>query len=115
LVAVVSTKGKGQGRNYRLATEEDMEAFRNTEQALQALTQTPYLWAFNLPWVPDELMNQHNPNIVSRRGSGFGEWGELFNLIVPKTFIGKPTEETEETKKYIEEVGMQVAMEYERK
>jgi len=32
LVAVVTTKGKGQGRNYRLATEEDMEAFRKAEQ-----------------------------------------------------------------------------------
>jgi len=79
LVAVVTTRGKGQGRHYRLATEEDTKAFRKAEQALQALTQTPSPWAFNLPWVPEEPMDQHNPNLVSGRGYGFREWGQLFN------------------------------------
>jgi len=75
----VTTRGKGQGRHYRLATEEDTKAFRKAEQALQALTQTPSPWAFNLPWVPEEPMDQHNPNLVSGRGYGFREWGQLFN------------------------------------
>ncbi|MFA0748445.1 DUF1156 domain-containing protein, partial [Fervidibacter sp.] len=79
LVAVVTTKGKGQGRNYRLATEEDMEAFRKAEKALQNLLQTPSPWAFGLSWVPEEPMDQRNPNIVSGRGYGFREWGQLFN------------------------------------
>jgi adenine-specific DNA methylase len=79
LVAVVTTKGKGQGRNYRLATEEDMEAFRKAEKALQNLLQTPFPWAFGLSWVPEERMDQRNPNIVSGRGYGFREWGQLFN------------------------------------
>jgi putative DNA methylase len=79
LVAVVTTRGKGQGRNYRLATEEDMEAFRKAEKALQNLLQTPSPWAFGLSWVPEEPMDQRNPNIVSGRGYGFREWGQLFN------------------------------------
>jgi len=79
LVAVVTTRGKGQGRNYRLATDEDLEAFLKAEQALQNLMQTPSPWAFGLSWVPDEPMDQHNPNIVSGRGYGFREWGQLFN------------------------------------
>jgi adenine-specific DNA methylase len=79
LVAVVTTRGKGQGRNYRLATHEDLAAFQKAEEALQNLTQTPSPWAFGLSWVPDEPMDQHNPNIVSGRGYGFREWGQLFN------------------------------------
>jgi putative DNA methylase len=58
LVAVVTTKGKGQGRNYRLATEEDMEAFRKAEEALQNLLQTPSPWAFGLSWVPEEKLSK---------------------------------------------------------
>jgi putative DNA methylase len=79
LVAVVTTRGKGQGRNYRLATEEDRAAFRKAEEALQNLLQTPSPWPFGLPWVPEEPMDQRNPNIVSGRGYGFREWGQLFN------------------------------------
>ncbi|MCS3920425.1 DUF1156 domain-containing protein [Fervidibacter sacchari] len=58
LVAVVTTRGKGQGRNYRLATKEDFEAFRKAQQALQNLTQTPSPWAFGLSWVPEEEVEQ---------------------------------------------------------
>jgi putative DNA methylase len=79
LVAVVTTRGRGQGRNYRLATEEDHAAFRRAGAALQALLQTPSPWPFGLPWVPEEPMDQHNPNIVSGRGYGFRQWGQLFN------------------------------------
>ena len=79
LVAVVTTRGRGQGREYRLATEEDLAAFRRAGAALQALLQTPSPWPFGLPWVPEEPMDQHNPNIVSGRGYGFRQWGQLFN------------------------------------
>jgi len=58
LVAVVTTRGKGQGRNYRLATKEDFEAFRKAQQALQNLTETPSPWAFGLSWVPEEEVEQ---------------------------------------------------------
>lgn len=58
LVAVVTTRGRGHGRNYRLATEEDLAAFRKAEQALQNLLQTPSPWAFGLSWVPEEEVEQ---------------------------------------------------------
>ena len=79
LVAVVTTKGKGQGRNYRLATEEDMEAFRKAEQALQNLLQTPSPWAFGLSWVPEEP----SPGTIGQGGNrpsyGLTTWGKFFN------------------------------------
>jgi putative DNA methylase len=79
LVAVVTTRGRGQGRTYRLATNHDHAAFHNAEAALHNLTQTPSPWAFGLSWIPDEPMDQKNPNIVSGRGYGFRQWGQLFN------------------------------------
>jgi adenine-specific DNA methylase len=79
LVAVVTTKGKGQGRNYRLATEEDMEAFRKAEEALQNLLQTPSPWAFGLSWVPEEP----SPGTIGQGGNrpsyGLTTWGKFFN------------------------------------
>jgi putative DNA methylase len=79
LVAVVTTRGRGQGRTYRIATNHDHAAFHNAEAALHNLTQTPSPWAFGLSWVPNEPMDQKNPNIVSGRGYGFRQWGQLFN------------------------------------
>lgn len=79
LVAVVTTRGRGQGRTYRIATPHDHAAFQNAEAALHHLTQTPSPWAFGLSWIPDEPMDQKNPNIVSGRGYGFRQWGQLFN------------------------------------
>jgi len=52
-----------------------MEAFRKAEEALQNLLQTPSPWAFGLSWVPEEPMDQRNPNIVSGRGYGFTRVG----------------------------------------
>jgi putative DNA methylase len=84
LVAVVTTRGKGQGRNYRLATEEDLAAFRNAEEALQNLLQTPSPWAFGLSWVPEEPMDQpKETHRVSGRANSYftrvRQWQHLFN------------------------------------
>ncbi len=79
LVAVVTTRGRGQGRNYRLATEADLAAFRQAEEALQSLTPTPSPWAFNLPWVPEEP----SPGTITaaKPGPNYGltNWGKYFN------------------------------------
>jgi putative DNA methylase len=40
LVAVVTTRGRGQGRTYRIATNHDHAAFHNAEAALQELVRT---------------------------------------------------------------------------
>jgi len=85
LVAVVTTRGRGQGRTYRLATSQDLAAFQNAETTLQELVGAhsraplPSPWAFGLSWIPDEPMDQKNPNIVSGRGYGIRQWGQLFN------------------------------------
>jgi putative DNA methylase len=80
LVAVVTTRGRGHGRNYRLATEEDLAAFRNAEQALQNLLQTPSPWAFGLSWVPEEPSPGTIGQGPSQRPSyGMTTWGKYFN------------------------------------
>ncbi|RLF88959.1 DNA methylase, partial [Thermococci archaeon] len=79
LVAVVTTAGRGRGRNYRIANEKDLEAFRKAEKRLEEIKKQPSPWAFGLSWIPDEPMNQNDPNLVSGRGYGFKRWGELFN------------------------------------
>ncbi len=82
LVAVVTTRGRGQGRDYRLATEADLAAFRKAEEALHALVQTPSPWPFNLPWVPEEP----SPPKETHRAAGsqlilygISQWQHLFN------------------------------------
>jgi putative DNA methylase len=80
LVAVVTTRGKGQGRNYRLATKEDLAAFRNAEEAMQNLLQTPSPWPFGLPWVPEEPSPGTIGQGPSQRPSyGMTTWGKYFN------------------------------------
>jgi len=81
LVAVVTTRGRGQGREYRLATEEDQAAFRKAEEALQNLLQTPSPWPFGLPWVPEEpsrLVGAGQQQSVEA-SYGFLQWGKFFN------------------------------------
>jgi len=80
LVAVVTTRGRGQGREYRLATEEDQAAFRRAGAALQALLQTPSPWPFGLPWVPEEPSPGTIGQGPSQRPSyGMTTWGKFFN------------------------------------
>ena len=82
LVAVVTTRGRGQGRNYRLAAEEDQAAFRRAEAALQELLRTPSPWPFGLPWVPEEPMLPSIGNNFTVSGEypyGIRRWGQLFN------------------------------------
>jgi putative DNA methylase len=79
LVAVVTTRGRGQGRNYRLATKEDLAAFRKAEEALQNLLRTPSPWAFGLSWVPEEPSpGTGQPDLRSGRVMAT-TWGKFFN------------------------------------
>ncbi|MER3398920.1 MAG: hypothetical protein C4316_10435 [Chloroflexota bacterium] len=79
LVALVTTHGKGSGRNYHIARPEDREAFEKAARRLAELQKQPSPWPGGLPWVPEEPMDQDNPNIVSGRGYGIKQWHELFN------------------------------------
>ena len=81
LVAVVTTPGKGRGRNYRLATDQDRAAFQKAEAALHNLVQTPSPWAFGLSWIPDEparLVGAGQQQSVEA-SYGFLQWGKFFN------------------------------------
>jgi putative DNA methylase len=81
LVAVVTTRGRGQGRTYRIATNHDHAAFHNAEAALHNLTQTPSPWAFGLSWIPDEpsrLVGAGQQQSVEA-SYGFLQWGKFFN------------------------------------
>ena len=82
LVAVVTTRGRGQGRTYRIAAPHDHAAFQNAEAALHNLTQTPSPWAFGLSWIPDEPMLPSIGNNFTVSGEypyGIRQWGQLFN------------------------------------
>ncbi|KXB97079.1 MAG: hypothetical protein AA908_08505 [Chlorobi bacterium NICIL-2] len=87
LVAVVTTRGRGQGRNYRLATDADLAAFRQAESALQDLVGAngrsplqPSPWPFNLPWVPEEPSPGTIGSGPGKRPSyGMTTWGKFFN------------------------------------
>jgi putative DNA methylase len=79
LVAVVTTRGRGQGRNYRLATKEDLAAFRKAEEALQNLLRTPSPWAFGLSWVPEERIESQDTRSIWVTIYGHGTWSSLFN------------------------------------
>jgi adenine-specific DNA methylase len=79
LVAIVTTRGKGQGRNYRLATKEDLAAFRKAEEALQNLLRTPSPWAFGLSWVPEERIESQDTRSIWVTIYGHGTWSSLFN------------------------------------
>jgi putative DNA methylase len=81
LVAVVTTRGRGQGRTYRIAAPHDHAAFQNAEAALHNLTQTPSPWAFGLSWIPDEparLVGAGQQQSVEA-SYGFLQWGKFFN------------------------------------
>lgn len=82
LVALVTTRGKGQGRNYRLARPEDLAAFQRAAERLEELKQTPSPWPNGLPWVPEEPMLPTIGNNFTVSGEyiwGIRSWGQLFN------------------------------------
>jgi adenine-specific DNA methylase len=76
MVAVVLSKP--QGKAYRLATERDVEFYRNAEEYLEEKRKK--LWEeWGIDPVPDEEMNTKDPNTVAGRGYGITKWGDLFN------------------------------------
>jgi len=58
LVALVTTRGRGSGRNYHLARAEDMEDFERARERLEELKKEPSPWPGELPLVPEEVVEQ---------------------------------------------------------
>lgn len=82
LVALVTTRGRGQGRNYHLARPEDLEAFEQAARRLEELKKQPSPWPNGLPWVPEEPA----PPKETHRAAGsqlhlyrIWKWCDLFN------------------------------------
>lgn len=78
MIAVVLYSGKGEGKTYRLATEKDMEIFKEAEKYLEE-KRSKLMEEWGIDPVPDEEMNTKDPNTVAGRGYGFKKWGDLFN------------------------------------
>uniref|UniRef100_A0A7C3MHI5 DUF1156 domain-containing protein n=1 Tax=Dictyoglomus thermophilum TaxID=14 RepID=A0A7C3MHI5_DICTH len=78
MIAVVLYSGKGEGKTYRLATEKDMEIFKEAERYLEE-KRSKLMEEWGIDPVPDEEMNTKDPNTVAGRGYGFKKWGDLFN------------------------------------
>jgi len=77
IVVVLHNKNR-QGKFYRIATEKDLEVFKEAEKYLEEKRKKLMdEWGFDP--VPDESMNTEDPNTVAGRGYGFTKWGDLFN------------------------------------
>ncbi len=78
MVAVVLHHPKKQGKTYRIATEKDLEIYKEAEKCLAKKRQKLFdNWGFEP--VPDEFID---PNSVKPRTMwlyGMNTWGDLFN------------------------------------
>jgi len=82
MVAVVLHHPKRQGKTYRVATEKDLEAFREAERCLEAKRRELFdKWGIDL--VPDEPTPEGKGSGAERafsvRNYGLNTWGDLFN------------------------------------
>ena len=78
MVAVVLHKPGTTGKRYRLATEKDLEVFREAEKYMEE-KRKKLMDEWGIDPVPDEEMNIKDPTTVAGRGYGFIRWGDLFN------------------------------------
>ena len=79
MVAVVTHKLGVSGKRYRIATDGDMQVFREAEKHLTKKREELML-EWGMDPVPDEPMNQDDPTTVAGRGYGVKVWGDLFNF-----------------------------------
>jgi adenine-specific DNA methylase len=83
MIAVVlhkgsGVRGQGSGKRYRLATEKDLEIFKEAEKYLEKKRQELFdLWGFDP--VPDEPMPPKETLGFRVQRYGMLKWGDLFN------------------------------------
>jgi len=80
LIALVTTHGRGSGRNYWIAREEDLLPFEKARRRLEELNQEPSPWPDGLSLVP----NEPSPGTIGQGASirptyGLTQWGNYFN------------------------------------
>ncbi|MCD6221375.1 DUF1156 domain-containing protein [bacterium] len=78
MIAVILHKPGEQGKKYRLATEKDLEIYRQAEKYLEEKREK-LRNEWGIDPVPDEDMNTKDPTTVAGRGYGIRKWGDLFN------------------------------------
>ena len=79
LIAIVTTKGRGSGRNYWIARKEDHFAFEKASQRLEELKHELPPWPNGLPLVPDEPVQTRNHAVDRLPMYGHPRWGDAFN------------------------------------
>lgn len=72
MVAVILSSGKGEGKKYRIATEEDERIYKEAEEYLK-IKREKLMEEWGIDPVPDETMNVKDPNTVAGRGYGYME------------------------------------------
>ncbi|MGY4707430.1 DUF1156 domain-containing protein [Candidatus Bipolaricaulota sp. J31] len=79
LVALVTTKGRGKGRNYQVARNEDLNAFQKASDRLGELMNQPTVWPNGLSPVPKEPIDTQDTRSIWVILYGHESWGSLFN------------------------------------
>ena len=78
MIAVVYTKKNQKGKFYRLATEEDLRAYREAEKYLEEkVRKLTEEWGISA--VPDELLPKKGTLGISPYWTAPKKWGDLFN------------------------------------
>ena len=78
MIAVVLYSGKGEGKTYRLATEKDMEIFKEAERYLEE-KRNKLMEEWGMDPVPDEPMPPKETLGFRVQRYGMLTWGDLFN------------------------------------
>lgn len=89
LLVVITLNPKKQGKLYRLATDKDRMIFEKAEEYLKTKVKE---WKWDIPPVPDEYLNQQNPEeeLVGTRCIKYNmkRFSDLFNSRQKLVLIG---------------------------
>ena len=91
LVAVVLHNPKQRGKKYRVATEKDVEIFREAEKYLEKKREE-FIDKWGFDPVPDEPLPPKGTLGFRIQGYGMDKWGDLFNArqkLALITFVEK--------------------------
>lgn len=91
MVAVVLHHSKRKGKTYRIATEKDMEIFRDAEEYLKKKREI-LMAEWGMDPVPDELIPTPCHDVDRPPMYGMNTWGDLFNSrqkLAMITFVEK--------------------------
>lgn len=78
LVAVVTTRPKRKGKQYRLANKRDLEVFKEAEEYL-AVKREKLKEEWGIGPIPDEKLPPERTLGFRVQRYGFSQWGDLFN------------------------------------